>query len=291
VYKRQNGYGGGIYCYYSNVTISRNVIYGNNVSGEWGSGGGIAFLLSNALIEYNIITGNFAFHWGGGIFCYESSPTLVNNTFSGNWALNASGGGIYCELVSNPVITNTIFWADSASYGAEIDFDDSSSPYFTYSNIHGGWPGAGNIDAEPLFVDPENGDFHLLVGSPCIDTGDPDSPLDPDGTRADMGAFYFDQSTGIDEEYLLPAGFTLQQNYPNPFNATTTISFALSEPQFVYIKVYDLLGREVQTLVNEQRHAGMHAVDFNGSLLSSGIYFYRLQAGYFTESKRMILLK
>ena len=57
----------------------------------------------------------------------------------------------------------------------------------------GGWTGSGNIDADPLFVDPVNGDFHLQAGSPCIDTGDPSSPLDPDGTRADMGAYYFDQ--------------------------------------------------------------------------------------------------
>jgi hypothetical protein len=56
----------------------------------------------------------------------------------------------------------------------------------------GGWTGTGNIDADPLFVDPVNGDFHLQPGSPCIDTGDPNSALDPDGTPADMGAYYFD---------------------------------------------------------------------------------------------------
>jgi hypothetical protein len=60
--------------------------------------------------------------------------------------------------------------------------------------VRGGWSGTGNIDVDPLFVDPVNKDFHLRAGSPCIDTGDPNSPPDPDGTRADMGAFYYNQA-------------------------------------------------------------------------------------------------
>jgi len=94
-----------------------------------------------------------------------------------------------------------------------------------------------------------------------------------------------------EQELVIPRYFMLMQNYPNPFNPTTTISFALSEPQFVTIKVYDLLGREVHSLVNEPKQAGMHNVLFDASGLSSGIYFYRLQAGDYSESKRMVLLK
>jgi hypothetical protein len=67
-----------------------------------------------------------------------------------------------------------------------------------YSNIYGGWTGTGNIDEDPLFVDPGNGNYHLQSNSPCIDAGDPASPLDPDSTVADMGAYYFHQITALD---------------------------------------------------------------------------------------------
>ena len=89
----------------------------------------------------------------------------------------------------------------------------------------------------------------------------------------------------------LPSNFQLDQNYPNPFNASTTISFTIDHPQFVTLKVYDLLGREVRMLVDEDRQAGLHNIIFDATDLSSGIYFYRLQAGDYSESKRMVLLK
>jgi len=74
----------------------------------------------------------------------------------------------------------------------------------TYCDIQGGWHGTGNIDADPLFVDPTLGDYHLQWPSPCIDAGDPESPLDPDGTRADMGAYYFDYSALSVDLSLVP---------------------------------------------------------------------------------------
>ncbi len=89
----------------------------------------------------------------------------------------------------------------------------------------------------------------------------------------------------------LPAGFSLQQNYPNPFNPTTVIQFNVLRPGFVILKVYDVLGREVATLVNGQENSGEHTVTFNASRLPSGVYFYRLQAGSCTETKKCLLLK
>jgi hypothetical protein len=89
----------------------------------------------------------------------------------------------------------------------------------------------------------------------------------------------------------IPAAFTLKQNYPNPFNPETNIQFALTKSEFVSIKVFDILGNEIATLVNEQKQAGTYQVDFKGTALSSGVYFYRMQAGAFTDIKRMTLLK
>ena len=89
----------------------------------------------------------------------------------------------------------------------------------------------------------------------------------------------------------LPTKFELWQNYPNPFNPTTTIQYAIPKAEHVTLKVYDELGREVTTLVNENKEAGQYKVSFNGSNLASGIYYYRLSAGDFTEVKKLILLR
>ena len=89
----------------------------------------------------------------------------------------------------------------------------------------------------------------------------------------------------------IPVKYDLLQNYPNPFNPTTNLEFGISELGFVTLKVYDILGKEVKTLVNEIKPAGTYIVVFDGSNLASGVYFYRIEAGEFREIKRMILLK
>jgi hypothetical protein len=87
----------------------------------------------------------------------------------------------------------------------------------------------------------------------------------------------------------LPANFALHQNYPNPFNPATTINYSLPKSGLVTIKVYDILGREIITLVNEINSPGNYTIQFNGSKLSSGIYFYRMQAGNFIRQKNNII--
>jgi len=89
----------------------------------------------------------------------------------------------------------------------------------------------------------------------------------------------------------IPIDFQLYQNYPNPFNPSTSLQYAIGKTQFVSLKVYDVLGNEIATLVNEEKPAGEYEVEFNASGLTSGIYFYKLQAGSFIESKKMILMK
>lgn len=85
--------------------------------------------------------------------------------------------------------------------------------------------------------------------------------------------------------------FNLAQNYPNPFNPSTKISYALQSPELVTLRVFDVLGREVATLVNQYQSAGNHTVSFNASSLASGMYFYKLEAGSFQSIKKMMLLK
>jgi 1,4-alpha-glucan branching enzyme len=85
--------------------------------------------------------------------------------------------------------------------------------------------------------------------------------------------------------------FDLQQNYPNPFNPTTQIKFAIADHEFVSLKVFDMLGREVQTLINESKAPGTYSINFDGAGLSSGVYFYRIEAGKFNQIRKMVLLK
>lgn len=98
--------------------------------------------------------------------------------------------------------------------------------------------------------------------------------------------------TLIDEQiHSLPVQFALQQNFPNPFNPTTTIKYQLPQQSHVVLKVYNIIGQEVKTLVNEEQPAGFKTVEFNASSLASGIYFYRIQAGSFVDVKKLLLLK
>jgi hypothetical protein len=85
--------------------------------------------------------------------------------------------------------------------------------------------------------------------------------------------------------------YLLMQNYPNPFNPSTTIRYALPKSSYVRLKVYNLLGREIATLVNEKRAAGEHAIRWNPIGLPSGIYFYRLQAGEFVATRKLVLMR
>jgi hypothetical protein len=100
------------------------------------------------------------------------------------------------------------------------------------------------------------------------------------------------QSVGIQEiSGEVPGEFNLSQNFPNPFNPITSIQYSISSKQFVKLKIYDLLGREIAILVNDEKPAGTYKVEFDASQLSSGIYFYKLQSGSFVETKKMILLR
>jgi len=179
--------------------------------GEADRGGSICCLnASHPTIMNCILRGNLAIGssgrspeaYGGGIYCQLSNPTITNCTLNGNSALS-HGGGIYCEN-SNPTLTNSISWGNSPD---EIYGDNIS---IIFSNIQGGFVGESNLDFDPLFADPESGDYHLKsqvgrydphtqiwmvddVTSPCIDAGDPTSPISsepsPNGAVVNMGAY------------------------------------------------------------------------------------------------------
>ncbi len=107
--------------------------------------------------------------------------------------------------------------------------------------------------------------------------------IDPNGK--------FEYSSVVNVSIDVPANFAVAQNYPNPFNPTTVINYQLPISGYVTLKVFDMLGREVATLVNEKKVAGNYSVTFNGNALSSGVYFYQLRSGSFVETKKLTLMK
>jgi hypothetical protein len=104
-------------------------------------------------------------------------------------------------------------------------------------------------------------------------------------------AFTGSTPNSVNDQSSIPTGFSLSQNFPNPFNPTTTINYSIAKESYIQLKVYDVLGRLVTTLVQQKMPAGKHTVQFNADELNSGIYFYEIAAGDFNQSKKMIVIK
>ena len=195
----------------TNCTFTWNVAnYGSGISSDYSSP-----TVTNCTFSANTANG------GGGMRNSSSNPTVTNCTFSGNSATD-NGGGIYNDGLdpSNPTLVNCILWDNTASGGGpQIHNSFSSTPTVTYSDVQGGWPGTGNINADPLFVDAAGGDYHLQSGSPCIDAGafiasftddfegDPrgyDGTAEPrgDGSDHDIGADEFWPSANAGQDFF-----------------------------------------------------------------------------------------
>ena len=110
------------------------------------------------------------------------------------------------------------------------------------------------------------------------------------GVIAKLAKYGLDSTTDTNEDELR-ASFILHQNYPNPFNPSTTISYSISKRSYVTIKVYDIIGKEVAELINGEKSAGKYEIQFDANVLSSGIYFYQLEADDFIARRKMILIK
>lgn len=286
--------------------------------------GGISiFFSSNLTIENALIYGNTASLWGGAFSGYHSScnfvnVTMVNNTTSGQ------GAGIYCQS-SYINLINSILWNNSPGEVYFYQFDNSSSINVIHSDIDSGrvgikengngfvmWDSISDFFSNPLFVNSSQGDFHLEAKSPCIGAGidsvnvngmwfcsppediDYIARFDPLQARFDIGAFEYKAISIVgdpDKEKSIPLQFELYQNYPNPFNSSTTISFSIPSKSFVSLKVFDILAREVAIIVSEEMSTGNYTRQWNASKLPSGVYFYRLRASSFTETKKLMLLK
>ncbi len=199
--------GGGVYCLASDVILIDDTIAGNTVAGAEGRGGGVgcedysSATLTNCLISGNVASDEYGA--GGGVYCsWYSDATLTNCTVVHNIAANA--GGMYCYH-SSVALVNCILWANTPQQAHAY----GGSTLVRYCDVQGGWSGTGNIDADPLFRDPDgpdddpntvgDNDYRLAFDSPCLDVGDnsvvPAGSLDLDGHPriarfvVDMGAY------------------------------------------------------------------------------------------------------
>ncbi len=311
--------GGGMRCGDANPVIENNIILNNQ--GHYGPG--IVMNYATGTIRNNIIAYNSGGedYGGGGIWSYAAGRTIIeNNTIvynsvSGSGTAGGKGGGI---LVWSTTIDakNNIVWGNTQNTGGQIALLSAGNSSVTYSDVEGGMSGNGNIDYDPLF---SQNNFQLSDSSQCIDAGDssliyndPEDSMNPGyaefpslGTiRNDMGAFggphrdlFYESTTEIkgSQNINTVTGFNLYQNYPNPFNPSTIIQYEIPEDNFVTLKIFDSLGREVALLINDRQAKGLHRIIFdtgiNGIKLSSGVYLYQLKSGSFIQTKKFILLK
>ena len=285
--------GGGIATWYNSNPIIKNCIISNNT--DWA----VCIYYSDTIFLNTLIFGN-----DGGLRCNLSNPIIINTDI-----INNAGDGIKCLNNSNPIILNSIVWYNDSSITFFYGYTQNTIT-ISYSDIQGGEAGIeinnngtvnwqeGNLNTDPLFIDPVNEDYHLTENSPCIDAGDPDFPFDPDGTIADMGAFYYDQTNGIENYELQISNFKLR-NYPNPFNPTTTIYFSVTQnSDFVNLEVYNIKGQRVKSFpINQLTNTPVNQIvwngdDKNGKPVSSGLYLYKLNVNGKTEAvKKCLLLK
>jgi Right handed beta helix region/Secretion system C-terminal sorting domain len=275
---------------FSNMIVEGDTIYNNSY--------GITLLSSsngiiNAMVRDNVIYNNNinpnALVSGSGININgspENQPVITGNTLYGNWWGITIQNGTTVQAGPQPNIGN-IENADTTDDGLNIIYDNiqGSDVYDLYNNCtndimaqNNDWQVYDSVSIEQHIFHKVDDPAHGLVNFIPFSNGSPVNIKTNDNQ--------------------LPDEFLLYQNYPNPFNPETSIQYAVSSlpdgkagRQFVSLNVYDILGKEVATLVNEEKPTGEYEVEFNASKLPSGIYFYQLKAGNFVDTKKMLLLK
>ncbi len=279
-------YGAGVVLNYAGGEYKNNVICKNSGSVDYGAGSAI-WVNSN----------------------YSRPRTIENNTIVSNTAINGTPGILGFSGVQG-IIRNNIIWNNTSPTNTQISGNQLT---VRYCNVQNGYAGAGNISVDPQF---DSTNYYIKNTSDCVDKGDssliyndPPDPNNPSnakwpargGLRNDMGAYggqfssvIANTTVGIGNgsiEGNIPDNFYLRQNYPNPFNPVTNLEFGISIKGFVSLKVFDILGKEVATLINTSLTPGIYKYEFDASALTSGTYFYMLEGESFILTKQMILLK
>jgi hypothetical protein len=258
-----------------------------------GSAGIHAFAIGPHLFGWNL--GDYT-RLVGEIFHFNGATEIVALD-SLSWLLVSTGNPTPDPIV----LTIAQYLSDPEAY------EGSLIELISLTLVGGTWPSPGNnalvqisdgLDTLDMLIDrhtdidnnPEPSWPRDIMGVGAQNT----SNIPPDDGYQLLPRFYSDfllPSDVVQAGNSAPVDFALHQNYPNPFNPTTTINYQIPELSFVTLKVYNVLGSEMITLVNEEKPAGSYEVEFDGLQLTSGIYFYQLKVGSFIETKKMVLMK
>lgn len=267
---------------------------------------GLTFPYVNALA----VSGSnlFAGTGGGGIFVSTNNGTSWTKASTGLLedpngcdvhALAVAGTNIFAAISGGGVFVSTNTGGSWSAVNDGLPYASVMSFAVSGQNLLAGTAGAGvflstnngtswqsaNIDVDQRIIVGVN-DKYVFAGTFC--NGMVFGPCGIGLWRRPLSEMITSVGLPLAE---LPTQFSLNQNYPNPFNPSTNIKFELPKSSVVRLSVFDMLGREVSVLVNERRNAGVYEVKFDGSNLASGVYFYRLQAGDYVASKKMLVLK
>jgi hypothetical protein len=293
-YKDDGGTGSGrVITVYGNYGSGFNNIYIAFLNGYNAIGG-------NVVVSESNLTKNHRIAFNGGTNNRNGMITYVRQFNSADWDIfgvrTTNGGSTVAgwtrdtiDYTGDRARTCDLVALRNASNQFRITYaqDNPTNPAAFYRTFNGSWSGKmlfSNTTVDTAFSKPRAG--YLLGG------GD-----DGFGVWSSIGGYnaYFSKqiqsTTGITGNNEIPSGFSLSQNYPNPFNPVTNIKFSIPRTGIVTLKVYDITGKEVAQLVNQNLNAGTFTIDFDASHLSSGAYFYRLSADGFTDVKKMILVK
>ncbi|MCF8296653.1 MAG: T9SS type A sorting domain-containing protein [Saprospiraceae bacterium] len=324
--------GGGISCIgYGDIASPRleNLIVKNNYAlnfgggiAAWGSsrlkkivlknnsaGGGGALSIGNCIVNGVLVSNNFAEEGGGGIHCKGENCILSNVTCVNNYA--ELGSGLICVSGGNPIIVNSIFRNDTDNEIYLHETLPENSATISFCDVEGGIDAIvlngydvnwleGNIDTDPMFSDPENGDFTLQANSPCIDAGTAYfeyegigyldlEPDDYNGIAPDIGYWEYEINDVQHNEII--QNISTLNIFPNPFNPIATISFSLRDKEKVNISIYNIKGQKIIELADEKLSAGDYNYTWDADKCASGIYFVRFSTGNDQELKKIILLK
>jgi parallel beta-helix repeat protein len=304
----------------SNAVIEGNILHDN------GYAGGSAINMDgvqSSFIFNNLIYNNHS--TGIAMYMIDAADGSKNNKVFNNTIINPSGSrwGILCVNGSsgNTLYNNIII--NHHSFRGSIALDESSRENFIsdynivvdrLSSDDGesnmgldDWRELGYdlhseiaLDETDIFSDHLANDYGINEFSQAFNKGtdlvslfvrkDINNISRPQKGAFDIGAYEYYDPAGL-EEQIIPGGYSLSQNYPNPFNPSTKIRYSVDRSAAVQLKVYDYLGREVSSLVDQEKPEGTYEIEFNAQGLSTGVYLYELRAGSFIAVKKFILLK
>ncbi len=277
------------------IKLDTATIYTQGVYIPVGTPTPIVVIDDNASSFANWTAGGTASTWNTSTAQSHTAPTSFTESPSGNYPANCD---LHMTLTTplnvnaNPVVTLS-FWH---RYVTELDYDycrvEVSNDGGANWQLVKQYSGSSTTWTQQTFDISAyaNGSTNLKVRFRLTS----DAGLQSDGWYVDdinISKYCVGSITGISNNTGLPVQFSLAQNYPNPFNPSTLIKYQLPKAAYVKISVFDVLGKVAATLIDGNVDAGYHQIEFNGSELSSGLYFYRIETDGFTDVKKMILVK